>query len=94
MLQCRFLGVIMNLKFKRSPPAMNERFKKCVTPINLLAAFYLLGHSSLALAYVGPGLGVGVIATVLGIASGLLMLLVGVIWYPLKKLVRRLRSKK
>ena len=45
-------------------------------------------------AYVGPGMGAGAVAGVLGLLAGLLMLVVGVVWYPLKKLVRRLRNKK
>ena len=45
-------------------------------------------------AYVGPGMGAGAVAAVLGVLAGLLMLVVGVVWYPLKKLARRLRNKK
>lgn len=59
-----------------------------------LLAFGLLAYPPLALAYVGPGLGAGAIAAVLGIASGLLMLIVGVVWYPLKRLIRYLRPNK
>ena len=47
-----------------------------------------------AQAYVGPGMGAGAVAAVLGVLAGLLMLVVGVVWYPLKKLARRLRNKK
>ena len=58
-----------------------------------LSAVWILTYSSLASAYVGPGLGAGAVTVVLGIASGILMLVVGVVWYPLKKLIRRFRSK-
>jgi len=44
-------------------------------------------------AYVGPGMGAGAVAGVLGVLAGLLMLVVGVFWYPIKKLARRLRKK-
>jgi len=43
-------------------------------------------------AYIGPGLGVGAIATILGIFLGLLMLLIGIIWYPIKKLLKTLKK--
>jgi len=43
-------------------------------------------------AYIGPGLGLGTIATVLGIFFGLCLMLIGIIWYPLKKLYKRLRK--
>lgn len=50
-------------------------------------------HSVDALAYVGPGLGAGALAAILGVAGGLLMLVVGVVWYPLKRVFRRFRQK-
>ena len=58
-----------------------------------LLAIWLLSYSTVASAYIGPGLGAGAVTVVLGIVSGLLMLLVGIIWYPLKKLIRRFRAK-
>jgi len=58
-----------------------------------LLAIWLLTYSTVASAYIGPGLGAGAVTVVLGIVSGLLMLLVGIIWYPLKKLIRRFRAK-
>ena len=59
-----------------------------------LSAILLLTYSSVASAYIGPGLGAGAVTVVLGIVSGLLMLIVGVVWYPLKKLFRHFRPKK
>lgn len=44
-----------------------------------------------ALAYVGPGSGLGAIAVAFGIAGTLLLSLVSFIWYPVKRLYRRLR---
>ena len=58
----------------------------------LLICFLL--YSPLALAYIGPGLGAGMVATVLGLLVGLMMLLVGIVWYPLKRLFRRLKLRK
>jgi hypothetical protein len=54
----------------------------------------LLAVSLDALAYVGPGLGVGALAAVLGVVAGILMLVVGVVWYPLKRLYRRYRERR
>ena len=59
-----------------------------------LSAICLLIYPTFASAYIGPGLGAGAVASVLGIASGLLMLLIGVIWYPLKRLARYFKPKK
>ncbi|MDD2719978.1 MAG: hypothetical protein PHH47_01550 [Gallionella sp.] len=60
----------------------------------LLCLFSLLFmvYPPVASAYIGPGLGAGAVTVVLGIVSGLLMLVVGVVWYPLKKLIRRLKG--
>ena len=57
-------------------------------------AFVSMAFSIDALAYVGPGLGAGTLAAVLGVLGGILMLVVGVVWYPLKRMVRRLRERK
>ncbi len=51
-----------------------------------------LANSSLVWAYIGPGLAGGALSAVLGVLGAIVMLLVGVIWYPLKRLVRYLRS--
>ena len=55
----------------------------------LLACLVL--QPDLAHAYVGPGLGVGAVAAVLGSVFGILMLFVGVVWYPLKRFVSQFR---
>ena len=59
--------------------------------ISLLCAILL---PTSAYAYVGPGLGAGMLATIVGIFTGIGMLALGVIWYPLKKLIRWIRSSR
>ncbi|MDX2471675.1 MAG: hypothetical protein QNL04_13980 [SAR324 cluster bacterium] len=54
---------------------------------------FLLFFPNIAFAYVGPGLGGGVIASIVGVISAIFMLLVGVLWYPLKKFVLRFRKE-
>ena len=54
----------------------------------------LLCCSTAAQAYVGPGLGTGVLASVLGVLAGLGMLVVGLIWYPIKRLINWMRGKR
>ncbi len=63
----------------------------------ILSCIYFIGllfYPLVASAYIGPGLGVGAVATVLGILAGLLMLMVGIIYYPIKRLIRYFKSKK
>jgi uncharacterized membrane protein len=44
--------------------------------------------------YIGPGLDGGVIAAVLGILTSIVLALVAIIWYPIKRLIGKFRSKK
>jgi hypothetical protein len=44
-----------------------------------------------ALAYGGPGLGLGIISAVFGVLGALLLGFIAVLWYPFKRLIRRLR---
>ena len=71
-----------------SAHAMNQRH---LLRLCLLCAILL---PTSAYAYVGPGLGAGMLATIVGIVAGIGMLALGVIWYPLKKLIRWVRSSK
>ena len=54
----------------------------------------LLDLPSLAFAYIGPGMGAGAISAVLAILAGLLMLVLGVVWYPLKRMIKFFRRPK
>jgi hypothetical protein len=46
-----------------------------------------------AQAYIGPGVGAGVVATVLGVVSSIFLLLIGIIYYPIKRAVKKLMGK-
>jgi len=54
-------------------------------------AFVLVLPSDTA-AYVGPGAGLTVIGTVLGVIGALLLAIIGFIWYPIKRLTAKLRG--
>ena len=41
-------------------------------------------------AYIGPGMGSGVIVVVLGIFSAIFLVSVAIVWYPLKRLFKML----
>jgi hypothetical protein len=46
-----------------------------------------------AQAYVGPGVGAGTIAIVLGILSSIFLAFVGIVWYPIKRLIKRRKDR-
>lgn len=39
-------------------------------------------------AYIGPGVGAGTVAVVLGIISSIFLAFVGILWYPIKRLIK------
>ncbi|MEX0302563.1 MAG: hypothetical protein AB3N24_09080 [Leisingera sp.] len=52
----------------------------------------LLALPSAAHAYVGPGAGLGVLAVTLAVVLGVFLVLVGFLWYPLKRLLGRSKT--
>lgn len=57
----------------------------------LAFAFGLLAVLQLPLtahAYIGPGAGAGTLAIVLGILSSIFLAFVGILWYPIKRLIK------
>ena len=54
--------------------------------------FFLLATE--AYAYVGPGLGLGAIGAFFGIIFAVILGIIGLIWYPLKKLFKKYKAKK
>ena len=52
-------------------------------------AAILLVEPTMAQAYIGPGLGAGVISAVLGFVAAVAMAFVAVVWYPVKRLFKK-----
>jgi hypothetical protein len=59
-----------------------------------LATLALLLPVMPAQAYVGPGVGAGTIAIVFGILSSIFLAFVGIIWYPIKRLLKGRKASK
>ena len=55
--------------------------------INLIIV--LLSISSPIFAYIGPGMGGGVIAGVLGVIGAVLLALFGILYYPIKRMLKK-----
>ncbi len=51
-------------------------------------------NTPFAYAYIGPGMGGGVIAAVLGIIIGILCALFGIIYFPLKRYFKKRKEEK
>jgi len=58
----------------------------------LIVGVSLLLLAATAEAYVGPGMGLGVIGAVLGFLAAFFLALVGLVWYPVKRMLRGRRG--
>lgn len=66
---------------------MNTAIKTPLYLATLYLAILLLVGAQPAMAYVGPGLGLGAIGAVLGVGLSILLAILAVFWYPVKRLL-------
>jgi Na+-driven multidrug efflux pump len=59
----------------------------------MIAIFSLLADAP-AHAYLGPGLGMGAVGVALGVVGSILLGIFSIIWYPVKRLWRRMRGSR
>lgn len=65
--------------------------KPLLLSLTLYAAMLM---PDLAAAYVGPGLGLSALGSVLSFLGIVIMLVAGFVWYPAKRLLRALRARR
>ncbi len=53
----------------------------------------LYSHLNNFILYIGPGMGVGTIAAIIGIFSSIFLSIIAIFWYPLKRFIRFLKNK-
>lgn len=61
------------------------RYFAALTALSLLAA-------GPAQAYVGPGAGLGALAAVVAVVVGVLLLAVGFLWFPIKRMLKNKKA--
>ena len=61
---------------------------------NVLVIWCLLFVPLAAHAYIGPGMGLGVIGVVLGILLAIVLAFFSILWYPVKRLLAKRRALK
>ena len=59
----------------------------------VMSAFAFLAPSP-AVAYTGPGAGLTAIGSLLALIAAVLLAIVGFIWYPIRRLRRRMRARR
>ncbi|WP_193369825.1 hypothetical protein [Pelagibius marinus] len=60
----------------------------------LVLAAVLATLPQAAEAYIGPGAGISAIGTVVALLGALALMIVGFVWYPIKRLRRKMRAEK
>ena len=63
-----------------------------ITRILGLSILLALGLSAPALAYVGPGAGLGAIGAALGLIAAVVMAVGAILFWPIRRLIRRFRK--
>ena len=63
-------------------------------PVGILGlACVMLVSAAPAHAYIGPGAGLGAIGAALAIGIAVILLIVGFVWYPVKRLLKGFKSR-
>jgi len=62
--------------------------------IESLILFFTLSNANLLFAYIGPGMGGGVIAAIFGIIAAFFLGLWGILYYPIKRAFKNKTKKK
>jgi hypothetical protein len=74
---------------------MNKLYKSGTMSIALFLVWALSCLiASPAFAYIGPGAGLGAIAVTVALLLGVVLLLGGFVWYPVKRLLRNKKKGK
>ncbi|WP_419176858.1 hypothetical protein [Desulfosediminicola sp.] len=60
--------------------------------IILLLSLLLVMLPQTAHAYIGPGLGMGVVGVILGVIFSIVLAIFGIFWYPLKRVYKKIRT--
>ncbi len=61
---------------------------RAVAICSLVTVVWLLAAPLPAVAYVGPGSGITVIGAALAFFGGIVLAIIGFVWYPVKRLMR------
>jgi len=63
----------------------------CLSSMVVVTIAWTCLSSQAAMAYIGPGAGLSAIGALLAIVVGIVVAVFGFLWYPIKRLLRRLR---
>jgi hypothetical protein len=61
--------------------------------INYIPFVLLILIATPAYAYIGPGMGAGVIASILGVIASVFLSLFAIIYYPIKRMMKKRKNR-
>ena len=62
--------------------------------MKIITLLILILIPNYALAYIGPGLGLGLVAAIVGLIFSILLFFIAIIWFPLKKILKKNKRNK
>jgi len=62
--------------------------------MNVITLITLLLLSKSSFAYIGPGLGLGIVVSILGLIFSIFLFIIALLWFPIKKLLKKNKNKK
>ena len=60
----------------------------------LFSTLLLFFMTSSSYAYIGPGMGGGIILATIGIVIAIFAAIFGIVWFPIKRLIKKIKDKK
>lgn len=58
-----------------------------------MLALIALAMPGTAMAYIGPGMGAGALAAVVGVLGSIVLAIFAVVWYPIKRMLKGRKAK-
>ena len=60
----------------------------------LIYSIFIIFLSNSAYAYIGPGIGGGIIAATIGVVVAIFAAIFGILWFPIKRFLKKRRNAK
>ena len=57
--------------------------------MHIILIFIISLISNSALAYIGPGLGIGLVASIIGLIFSILLFFFAILWFPIRKIFKK-----
>ena len=80
--------------YQTGPVNKRRLIMQSILIFSLMVIALLLALPQGTVAYVGPGAGIAAIGTVIALIGGILLAIVAFLWYPIKRLLAKIKQKR